>query len=582
MTNSQRQQRLELLIHDLGPNGTARFIALIGMPSFDTEFSPRNLPRFQALFRSSFISMIGNGSFGQSEAASRMKSLASQKPSQTAWFTTNLLGSIPATSNSNAVKLSAAQELITLGLANSKERQDDYAQAADLLGTVGQEGGTSSAQQVLNILGNYSQQHPNFMFTFAQDATQGMMNLSPPGTMNLAKPQYGTAFPGMASLLNALINMNDAASSTGQTAKQLAIKAFGGITQVIQNQPSQVSALLTEERVLGNNGLRVALANTFGKYAPECFQQWGNATNAEMNVMNVCAKTGLGTFMGFELSPIGDATAARTALNTIMKGAVGRFMNYAYSRGANGDASMNQLMGCGLTRANKTYDASGYVGAILGAILAVANTSEARALSPTGTLKTGQLVPQAVVDFTGILQQAMNVAEDLAPVASGPEDPGSWLAITKIIQDVWSLTGSASKLSHELEGAQNNGAVISSVLQKEFNGPIVTTISNVETLFMRTLEKVLTNNGANGPKSNLDGWLSEFSDSNNAAIYTTTNDVLWLPQMYAGWSIANQTVPLTELYGWYSSYYVGLEVDGLNGEEKRSSITDPTGSINQS
>jgi hypothetical protein len=56
-----------------------------------------------------------------------------------------------------------------------------------------------------------------------QNATQGMMNLTQPSTQKL-----GTAFPGMASLLNALTNMKDAASSVDSTAKDDNARAFYG------------------------------------------------------------------------------------------------------------------------------------------------------------------------------------------------------------------------------------------------------------------------------------------------------------------------------------------------------------------
>jgi hypothetical protein len=432
MTNSLRQQRLDLLIHDLGPNGTAQFIAQLGaeIPSWS---SSSNFQRLQALFRSTFISMIGNGSFGQAEAATLMQSMATQDLPYskqhlpyplTAWFTTNLLGSIPATSNSDAVKLSAAQELITLGKnANSPEnRQDDYAQAADLLGTVAQTGGASGARQVLNILGNYSRRNPGFMSNFAQNATLGMMNLAQPGG-SLAR--YGTAFPGMASLLNALNNMNDAASSTGLTAKDLAIQAFGGATQAIQNNPSQASALLTEERVLGQGGLRTALANTFAKYTPQCLLQWGQL-KGYMAEIDASAQADLARFIGFELSPIGAPAAASTALNTLMRGAVAPFMDYVYSQGADSDdASIDRFLGHS-TGLQKVEFASNYVGAMLGAMWDVANYNE-------GIGQGRGTTQQEVVDFADTVADAISVAQSAAGVAAGggPEDPATWLAVAQ-------------------------------------------------------------------------------------------------------------------------------------------------------
>jgi hypothetical protein len=146
----------------------------------------------------------------------------------------------------------------------------------------------------------------------------------------------------------------------------------------------------------------------------------------------------------------------------------------------------------------------------------------------------------------------------------------------------FNLTVSASTLAGELE---DSGGTLSSKLQGQLENisssqqAVTMQLSNI---YFQNLQNVLTTTNSSAPgqaENYFNGGVSTMGGNftRNAPAET------WLNAMYDGWDPGSQTAPLTDPYGQWSSYYVTLEMDGLNGEEKRSSsITDPTGSINQS
>ncbi len=171
LTDAQRQQRLEQLIHDLGPDGTAKLIRALGVNATTESQMLSQNPQFQKLLQSTFGKMINDGSFSPQDAARLMDSLATlaassklspQAWNDTAWFT-SLLDGVQGP-NSAAVKIAAAQELISLAQkegAGSYARTAESAEASDLLGSAAQD--PAGYQPVIDYLNQMERQHQGFM-----------------------------------------------------------------------------------------------------------------------------------------------------------------------------------------------------------------------------------------------------------------------------------------------------------------------------------------------------------------------------------------------------------------------------------
>jgi hypothetical protein len=445
LTDAQRQLRMEQLIHDLGPAGTAKLMAELGFNGAPTQSQALSQnTQFTNLLQSSFSQMINNGSFSQQDAKSLMDSLASQASSpqawnNTAWFTTNLLGGVQGP-NSAAVKIAAAQELINLAQkapAGSYARTVESAEASDLLGNAAQD--PAGYQPVINLLNQLDSQHPGFMKSFASDATLGMMNLSQSNQTLYSTLGNATAFQGMANLLNTL---------TGDSpTKTLAIEAFDGITSAIASNPSQASGLLNEENVLPyQSGLRDALANTFAKYTPEVLAAWSGAPGTH-EVPNTYMQDRLMSFMGFELSPLGSSADANSAVDSIMNG-VSRFTNYALGKG---DPGIDAFFRAGLSGPEKQKDAAYYAGMILGSALNVSADAQAFLNGHYGSPPDVSAIQWRIVwDWARTIVDAGTTAGGVAVLASG-NIPASFLGWMQTLRSFVSVPGDINAIQSDSE-----------------------------------------------------------------------------------------------------------------------------------
>jgi hypothetical protein len=563
LTDTQRQQRLQLLIHDLGPDGTANLIEQVGLYGTD-QYKQALLPQFKAQFpsllQSTFGQMINDGSFSPQDAAQLMDSLMVSPPQELnnapwvnpAWFATNLLGSIQG-QNSAQVKIAAGQELINLAQtagAGTSASTIDSAEASDLLASAAQD--PAGYQPVIDLLNQMDSKNPGFMKSFAQDATLGMMNLS---QSNQTPYDFlagnGTAFSGMANLLNTL---------TGDSpTKSLALEAFDGITSAIASNPSKASELLTEENVLADQGgLRDALANTFAKYTPEALAAWSGAPGTH-EVPNTAMQDRLMSFMGFELSPIGKTADANYAVDSIMK-AAGRFSNYALG---NPDAGLDAFFRAGLSGPQKQQDAANYAGMILGSAFNVtADTQAYLKAHAVSAADIGQIQQRVFWDW---VRFGVDTVTAVGTFSAGSM-PGGFLAW---MQTIRSATSVPSDVTSALADQQlvntlqsGNAAVIPAAYVQGLSKILAQSggvFGYAESMF-----NVLADNSKLSPdvaNQVESAFLNGVNDIGGTP-ETQFSDSGWLGSFYGGW---NANASVSDQFSMYSQDYAPLDLTTYPG-----------------